>query len=249
LILTEHKGENMRIDYSPKFLETIKNCSHIANTIAIQKSGDRNIISHKNNVMAFRMETEKEMFSVDEPIGFLDFKEFYSIMNTIGQMPSVEIDKNVLTIRPESKNMELMYVLADYNNINKVEKNPQLVANEAKFVLESTILEKMKSLSKLLGLSNDLNKPRIDIISKDKKIKMLFKDNSERGSNNFEYVFENESETPEDFQESININAILDLPNGSYDISISTKEIKLIKMELKNTENFVLKFFVGYLKQ
>lgn len=239
----------MQITYDPKFLETIKNCSHIANMIAIQKNGENNRIAHKNNVMAFIMDTDKSMFTVEEPIAFLDFKEFYNIMNTIGKHPVVEINKNILTIKPETKEMELRYVLADYNNIAKVDKNPQLSSNQAKFKLESEVLDKMKSLSRLLGLNNDLNKPRVDIISKDGKVKMIFKDNSERGSNNFEYIFTNESNTPMDFEESININSILDLPNGSYDMVLSVEDIKLINMKMLETENFVLNFFAGYLKK
>jgi len=233
----------MKIEYDKKFFKVLKQCSHIAEMIAIQNKGKKNVIFHKNSGMSFRLVTDKKFFDAGEhKIAFNDFKEFYDIIEVLKDEPDIYIDDtNIATIK--SGSVEINYTLGSYDIIDMIETDVKLKEVQAVFKLPSETLAEIKKLSPLMGMSHESGRPRIDIQSKDGKVKLSFK--NELSNDKLEYEFENISETPEDFAKSVNVGTLLDLPGSNYTVSLSTKNIMLIQMSA-DIKDYDLDFFAGF---
>jgi len=233
----------MEIKYDKKIFKVLKNCSHIANMIAVQNKGDKNLIFHKNAGMSFRLITDKEMFDAgDYDVAFNDFKEFYDIIDVFKDTPTISIDDtNIAKIK--SGEVEINYTMGDYEIVDMVTADIKLEAVQGEIELSADKLAEIKKFAGLMGMTSDSSRPRIEIVAFNSKIKLIFK--NELSNDKLEYEFDNVSETPDDFTESANVSALLDLPNANYTIKFSTKNIRLIQFSA-NVEDYDLDFFAGY---
>ncbi len=246
----------MQIKYDPHLWKILSNVTKISNMIAITPKGDKNIIGHKNNNIAYFIKTSKKMLDCGEhELYFRDFKEFNSILTTVDDCPNISVDdKNVFEITSKDNTTCIRYAMGNAKLITKLENEPSLTEFEGQFQLKADTLARVKELAKLIGLTNELNKPKVDVTisAESKTIKFDFNDKNPGNSNSFDYVFENISPKviTKDIKESLNINSILDLPPADYEILISTDKIKLMQMKALNlNEDISINFFCGFFKQ
>lgn len=240
-----------KLTYDPQVWKILKNVSGICNMIYVGKKDNKNFIAHKNNNIAYIIKmSDKYLDTKGTDLVFKDFREFFSVLNTVDKEPTIEVSQDKFLIKSKDDKIKINFVMGNSKLVQKVEADPKLTDWEGQFILDSETLAKIKEISKLIGLISDLNKPKIDInISTDGKITFKFDDKNPGNQNNFEYTFDNEVKIDKEINETLNIQSIMDLPTGDYKVKLSTGNIRLANFELANSDkDLSINFFCGYFK-
>lgn len=241
-----------KVSFRPEFWELINKVSNINNEIVIQKGDEgSNVISHNNTVMGALLKINEDLFDYDEEIVIANFKEFNTVLNTIGDYTLDIQGDSLLTFNtPES---DINYGLGDIDAIEPTSKGPiafNYGEEGAAFEIDEITLKKIQTLIKLLldkeKSDNAITSKAVVTVAGD-TITIDFKNtggtlDAEASGNSFDYKFDNllaqgvdgVATDDEPYVYEINPDFFLGLPGKSdYRLALKPADdaMKLIKAE------------------
>ncbi len=204
----------------------LKNFATINQNLVIKEGSELTTMSAMKNIVA--KATVEESFSKE--LAIYDLNEFLAAMSLF-KSPVLDFDEQFVTITEENEpRKKLKYFYSDPSVVQSPSKTITMPSEEVTFELNSNNLSEMKRAASVIG-APDMVLERLNgsssLVAKDKKndtANNYSSDIDTNGDGEFKFFFKVEN---------------LKLMDGSYDVSVSSKNISHFKNKSSEVEYWI----------
>tara|TARA_B100000287_G_scaffold390723_1_gene401859 strand:- start:131 stop:811 length:681 start_codon:yes stop_codon:yes gene_type:complete len=204
----------------------LKNFATINQNLVIKEGSELTTMSAMKNIVA--KATVEESFSKE--LAIYDLNEFLAAMSLF-KSPILDFDEQFVTITEENEpRKKLKYFYSDPSVVQSPSKTITMPSEEVTFELNSNNLSEMKRAASVIG-APDMVLERLNgsssLVAKDKKndtANNYSSDIDTKGDGEFKFFFKVEN---------------LKLMDGSYDVSVSSKNISHFKNKNSQVEYWI----------
>ena len=203
----------------------LKNFSEINTNILIKPGKELNTISTMRNIFAKASIDE----TFDTEFGIYDLNEFLAVLSGM-KNPVITFKDKLMKIVPEGRDKGTRYFYSDPSVVQSPSKTITMPSEEITFELNSNSLSEMKRAASVIG-APDMVLEKLNgsssLVAKDKKNDTANNYSSDiitKGDGEFKFFFKVEN---------------LKLMDGSYDVSISSKNISNFKSKNSQVEYWI----------
>ena len=204
----------------------LKNFATINQNLVIKEGSELLTMSAMKNIVA--KATVEESFSKE--LAIYDLNEFLAAMSLF-KSPILDFDEQFVTITEENEpRKKLKYFYSDPSVVQSPSKTITMPSEEVTFELNSNNLSEMKRAASVIG-APDMVLERLNgsssLVAKDKKndtANNYSSDINTKGDGEFKFFFKVEN---------------LKLMDGSYDVSVSSKNISHFKNKSSEVEYWI----------
>ena len=204
----------------------LKNYASINQNLVIKEGNELLTMSSMKNIVA--KATVEETFPKE--LAIYDLNEFLAALSLF-KNPILDFDEQFVTIKEEqSPSNSLKYFYSDPSVVQRPTNSITMPSEEVKFKLSNGDLSKMKRASAVI------NAPDMTLEKSDGVSSLVAKDKKNDTANNYSLDVETQSDGQFKFYFKVDNLKLMD---GSYDVSISSKNISHFKSENTQVEYWI----------
>ena len=204
----------------------LKNYASINQNLVIKEGNELLTMSSMKNIVA--KATVEETFPKE--LAIYDLNEFLAALSVF-KNPILDFDEQFVTIKEEqSPSNSLKYFYSDPSVVQTPSNSITMPSEEVKFKLSNGDLSKMKRASAVI------NAPDMTLEKSDGVSSLVAKDKKNDTANNYSLDVETQSDGQFKFYFKVDNLKLMD---GSYDVSISSKNISHFKSENTQVEYWI----------
>jgi|TARA_B100001093_G_C26643672_1_gene934365 hypothetical protein len=204
----------------------LKNYASINQNLVIKEGNELLTMSSMKNIVA--KATVEETFPKE--LAIYDLNEFLAALSLF-KNPILDFDEQFVTIKEEqSPSNSLKYFYSDPSVVQTPTNSITMPSEEVKFKLSNGDLSKMKRASAVI------NAPDMTLEKSDGVSSLVAKDKKNDTANNYSLDVETQSDGQFKFYFKVDNLKLMD---GSYDVSISSKNISHFKSENTQVEYWI----------
>tara|TARA_Y100000768_G_scaffold366185_1_gene328132 strand:- start:51 stop:749 length:699 start_codon:yes stop_codon:yes gene_type:complete len=218
--------ENNIMKLSEHTQSVLKNYASINQNLVIKEGNELLTMSSMKNIVA--KATVEETFPKE--LAIYDLNEFLAALSLF-KNPILDFDEQFVTIKEEqSPSNSLKYFYSDPSVVQTPSNSITMPSEEVKFKLSNGDLSKMKRASAVI------NAPDMTLEKSDGVSSLVAKDKKNDTANNYSLDVETQGDGEFKFYFKVDNLKLMD---GSYDVSISSKNISHFKSENTQVEYWI----------